>query len=122
MELDVLQIAWVKSLNDRWLSLSELDFERINTTGVYILWHGGDAPAVVRVGSGDIGTRLRDHYNNVLIRRYENRGPLMVTWAAVASLAQRGGIETYLVELCQPLVSDYLPQAEPLPVRSPFAG
>jgi len=94
----VLQIAWVKSLNDKWLSLSELDFERINTTGVYILWHGGDEPAVVRVGSGDIGTRLRDHYNNMLIRRYENRGPLMVTWAEVTSLTERDGTSTAVLD------------------------
>ena len=116
----MLQLAWVKSLNDKWLRLSDLDYERINTTGVYILWHGGPEPAVVRVGSGDIGTRLRDHYNNLLIRRYENRGPLMVTWAEIASLSQRDGIENYLIELCQPLVLDYRPQANPVPVRSPF--
>jgi len=111
---------WIKSSDNRWLRLSELDFERINTTGVYILWHGGDTPAVVRVGSGDIGTRLRDHYNNILIRRYENKGELMVTWAAMDSLAQRDGVENYLIELCRPLVSDYRPAASPLAVKSPF--
>ncbi|MEP6341742.1 MAG: hypothetical protein ABJ275_00360 [Maricaulaceae bacterium] len=118
----MLKLAWVKSLNDKWLSLSELDFERIQTTGVYILWHGGEAPAVVRVGSGDIGTRLRDHYNNMLIRRYEKKGPLMVTWAGLESLSQRDGVENYLIELCRPLVSDYRPEADPVPVRSPFLG
>ena len=116
----MLQLAWVKSLNDKWLRLSDLDFERINTTGVYILWHGGPMPYVVRVGSGDIGTRLRDHHGNVLIRRYENRGPLMVTWAAVPSLSQRDGIENYLIDLCKPLISDYRPPVAPVPVLSPF--
>ena len=118
----MLQLAWVKSLNDKWLVLSELDFERIHTTGVYILWHGGESPAVVRVGSGDIGTRLRDHYNNMLIRRYETRGQLMVTWAAVESLSLRDGIENYLIELCRPLVSDYRSESALVPVRSPFLG
>ncbi len=116
----MLELVWAKSSDNRWLRLSDLDFERINTTGVYILWHGGQTPAVVRVGAGDIGTRLRDHFNNVLIRRYENKGQLMVTWAAIESLAHRDGVENYLIELCRPLVSDYRPTAAPLVVKSPF--
>jgi len=119
-----LQLMWVKSNNNRWLRLSGLDFERIQTTGVYILWHGGQQPAVISVGAGDIGTHLRDHFNNINIRRYENNGELMVTWAAINSLAQRDGVESYLVSLCRPLISNYRfsspPTIAPLAVKSPF--
>ena len=118
----MLYLPWVKSVNNKWLKLSDLDYAQIQTQGVYIIWHGGDAPAVVRVGSGNIGQKLKEHYNNMIIRRYEKRGQLMVTWAEVESHLSISGIENYLIELCRPIVSDIRPEAEPLPVRSPFLG
>ncbi len=116
----MLQLQWTKTSDNKWLRLSEVEFERVNTAGVYILWHGGQSPAVIHVGAGDVGTRLRDHHNNLYIRRYENMGELMVTWTAINSLAQRDGVETYLNKLCKPLISDVRFVAPALPVISPF--
>ncbi len=114
------QLNWVKSLDNKWLNLSKLDLTYVHATGVYIVWHGGPNPQIVRIGQGNIAARLSHHRLNIQIMRYADRGPLMVTWAEIRDQSLRDGIETYLCEQFRPLIKSRLPETSPIPARSPF--
>lgn len=114
------QLQWVKSMDGKWLNLKLLDLTHVHATGVYIIWHGGQVPRIVRIGQGNIAGRLTTHLNNLQIMRFAEFGPMMVTWAEVKEKHRRDGIETYLAGQFKPLIKDRLPEVEPLVASSPF--
>jgi hypothetical protein len=117
-------VTWVKCHGDVWCHLEWVDLRRVSATGVYIIWHGGPQPRVVRIGQGDIATRLAAHRNDPQILIYKKDG-LMVTWAEV-SAAQIDGVERYLANQWVPLIGDAFPavlsirhsRQDPLPNRA----
>ncbi len=117
----MLQLSWVKSLDGKWLNLSDLDLTHIHATGVYMIWHGGENPRIVRVGQGNVAGRLTAHKLNLQIMRYSSEGPLMVTWTEVADAAQRDGVCEYLTRQFQPLIKERASEATPIAARSPFS-
>ena len=119
-------LKWVKSLDNNWLDLGRLDLEAMSRNpsrpfGVYIIWHGGQGPRIVRIGKGDIAQRLLAHRQNPLITRFEKQGPLMVTWAVLHDPHRQAAIEKYLNGQFPPLVRDQLSDMAPERIRSPFA-
>ena len=114
-----MQLHWVKSTSGVWLGLRTVNLSSVSTEGVYIIWHGGQSPRVVRVGQGDIATRLTAHRADQAVLHYEQQGTLFVTWADVGVLA-RDGVERYLAERHRPLVGDRFPQAVPIAVNDPW--
>ena len=46
-----------ESVNDTWLGLDFPNLSDITTTGIYVIWHGGQTPRTVRVGQGIIRDR-----------------------------------------------------------------
>lgn len=117
----MLQLSWVKSLDGKWLNLTKLDLTHVHATGVYMIWHGGENPHIVRIGHGNIAGRLTAHLLNHQIMRYVSEGPMMVTWAEVPDQTQREGVAHYLSRQFSPLVKDRTPDVMPLAARSPFA-
>lgn len=115
-------LHWIKSIDNKWLNFSQLDLTHIHATGVYIIWHGGENPQIVRVGQGNIASKLTAHRMNHQIMRFALRGPLMVTWAEILEPARRDGIEAYLNQQFSPLVRDKAPEVPPIAARSPFAS
>jgi hypothetical protein len=115
----MLQLNWVKSTEGQWLDLARVNLAGVATQGVYIIWHGGAVPRVVRVGQGDIRARVGAHRNDQVITRYSVHG-LFVTWATVPA-AQMDGVERYLANMWNPLVGDVFPNALPIAVTSPWA-
>lgn len=114
-------LIWVKAKSGDWLSLNTFDLSTISTRfGVYIIWHGGTNPRVVRVGQGDIADRLGCHRDDDEVQAYVGEG-LFVTWAAVSG-GDADGIERHLADEWRPLVGDRWPVAVPIPVNSPFAA
>ena len=77
------------------------------------------SPRVVRVGQGDIATRLGEHRNDPEILAYAKLGTLRVTWASVPA-NQRDGVEAYLADTWNPLVGERFPNVAPITVNSPF--
>lgn len=116
----MLQVKWAKCGDDaHWCSLDNLDASQVSTEGVYIIWHEGNPGRVVRIGQGDIASRLRAHQQDRDILAYRTEGTLRVTWAAV-SAAQRDGVEAYLADRWSPLIGGAFPDAEPIAVNDPW--
>ncbi len=83
----MLQVSWVKCgelPNSLWCDFTRVNLENVDTVGVYVIWHGGKPPDVVRVGQGNIKDRLTKHRAEKEILAYEEYG-LYVTWAASKS-------------------------------------
>ena len=115
----MLNLNWRKCNGDVWCSLKNLDLSKVPEQGVYVIWHGGDSPHVVRVGQGDIDRRLLAHRTDPDILSYAKYGGLYVTWAPVPA-HQRDGVERHLRDKWNPLVGDAFPDAQPIAVNSPF--
>lgn len=115
------QLRWMKSIDGKWLNLEKLDLTNVHSVGVYMVWHGGSNPRIVRVGQGNIAARLTAHRLNHQIMRFSGYGALMVTWAEVADENTRLGIERYMANQFKPIIKDRLPEVYPLMANSPFA-
>ena len=114
-----ISVSWVACTGNRWCPLEKVDLSQVRTTGVYMIWHGGDNPWVVRVGQGDIARRLSAHRSDRSILAYRQEGSLFVTWAAVAS-QYLDGVERFLAETWNPRVGEKYPDVWPIPVNSPW--
>lgn len=115
-----LTVKWRTCGDDNhWCNFLRLNLESVTGAGIYIIWHGGMNPHVVRVGQGDVAKRLAEHRENPEITGYQSRGDLFVTWAALDVL-YRDGVERYLAERYDPHVGDRFPDALPLSVNSPW--
>lgn len=116
-----LTLNWIKCEGDVWcnllnVNLSHEHFE--DMAGIYIIWHGGEKPATVRVGQGVIRDRIVQHRQDPEILAYKHH-TLYVTWARV-SQSQRDGVERYLGEVLKPKVGSRLPDAPPIKVNLPW--
>jgi hypothetical protein len=114
-----MNVTWIKNTQGNWLPLENVDLSNVTASGVYIIWHGGTSPRVVRIGQGDIKARLSVHRTDAAVTKYRASGPLMVTWASVPA-AQQGGVERYLANQYPPLVGDAFPDVQPIAVNSPW--
>jgi len=114
-----MELRWIKSTTNQWLSLEWVDLSGVNTTGVYIIWHGGNPSRVVRVGQGNITARLTAHRADREVLAYRVHG-LYVTWATVPALFL-DGVEAYLADTWNPILGERFPVAARIAVNSPFA-
>jgi hypothetical protein len=96
-----------------WYLKSALEFAP-HTTGVYIIWRAGDHK-VVRLGQGNIATRLREHSCD---RSVLAHGVLMATWSPLQSWLCDGA-ERYLADRYKPLVGSRFPDCAPIMIRLP---
>lgn len=112
-----MTVYWGKcNPNDSWCSLKNLnlDHEVFNDlNGVYIIWSGNE---VIRLGSGIIRNRLKEHRENPEITVYPN---LFVTWAKVNG-NQMEGVEKFLADRLNPKVGDRFPDRTPIEVNLPW--
>ncbi len=116
----MLMLSWIKcDGGDHWCGLELVDLTNVTAEGVYIIWHEGNPGRVVRIGQGDIVSRLGEHKNDSEILAYRSQGVLRVTWAAVPA-AQRDGVERYLADQLPPLIGDVFPDAEAIAVSAPW--
>ncbi len=116
-----MTVAWLKCVGDAWCELNNLNLSHShfnNLEGVYIIWHGGQNPATVYVGQGNIRDRLSEHRGNANIQAFGSLG-LFVTWAEIP-VASRGGVEKFLAEYLRQKVGTVHPLALPIPVNLPW--
>ena len=79
----------------------------------YVIWDRVTG-VVVRVGQGDVATRLRAHQTDPAIARLG--GELLVTWADV-SPTFRSGVEKYLASQYRPIIGERYPDTPAIPVN-----
>jgi len=115
----MIELHWYKSTLGTWLEFLRVNLADETDFGVYIIWHAGNPSRVVRVGQGDIATRLSAHRNDPEILSYNQHGTLCVTWAVVSPRLV-DGVERHLAERWKPLVGDRFPNVAPIEVNSPF--
>ncbi|WP_320019181.1 hypothetical protein [Labilibaculum manganireducens] len=112
-----ININWGKcNPNNSWCGLLNLNLDHevfSELKGVYIIWSGDKT---VRIGSGIIQNRLKEHRENPEILAYNN---LMVTWAQVNG-NQMEGVEKYLADTLNPLVGERFPDRTPIEVNLPW--
>ncbi len=113
-----MNLNWIKCQGDVWgplntVSLSHSHFDSMD--GVYIIWHGSSNPKTVRVGQGNIRSRLESHRKDPDVQAYAHLG-LYVTWASVPE-GSRDGVEVYLAQQLNPIVGERFPDATPIPVN-----
>jgi hypothetical protein len=117
-----MQLTWIKSTANDWLNFEKFKLASCTTPlGVYVIWHAGLTPWTVRVGQGDIATRIGEHRGDRLILSHASKGGLWVTWAAVQR-SSLDGVERFLADTLQPLVGDRHPAVVPIPVNLPWAA
>ncbi len=118
-ESRMMHVDWIRCKNIGPCHLESVDLESVDMVGVYVIWHGGPQPRVVRVGQGDIARCLQQHRDEAEILAYKKYGELFVTWADVPA-SKRDGIESYLTETWSPLIARTFPMIFPIAVNSPF--
>jgi len=114
-------LTWNKCQGNAWCPFLTVNLQHPhfqNLGGVYIIWHGGQAPATVYVGQGNIAERLGQHRSDPRILQYSSWG-LFVTWASVMPTL-RDGIEAFLADKLHPKVGEAHPQAGPITVNLPW--
>ena len=115
-----LNLTWITCETPPvWCPLEIVKLGNVVSEGVYIIWHGGQNPSTVRVGSGIIAQRLASHRSDARILTYRERGTLYVTWADVPAQYQEG-VENYLADRLQPLVGERFPNVAPIVVNLPW--
>ena len=90
----------------------------VGAEGIYMIWHGGENPAVVCVGQGNIKNELAARRQEQKILQHKDKG-LFVSWAEVCS-AYREGAQKYLMNLWQPKLSEAHFNLLPVKVNSPW--
>ena len=116
-----MNVSWNKCEGDAWCALNKVNLahEHFNgMEGVYIIWHGGPTPKVVRVGQGVIRERLTAHRQDEEIQAHAGLN-LYGTWASVDA-RNRDGVEVFLANTLKPLVGDRFPDGAPISVNLPW--
>lgn len=103
-----LQVDWMRCGEGRqrnWCHLLDLGFNNaVRVPGVYVIWHSGDGPNIVKVGqaANDVSERLgslrTDADEGVLSYRTVDgtERTLHVTWTVIVDDATRDGVEAFL--------------------------
>ena len=117
-----MTVEWIKCDDGKkWCPFMTVNLSAehfVGLEGVYVIWHGGQNPATVYVGQGQIADRIKDHRNNARITAYSTLG-LYVTWARVGIL-QRDGVERFLIDRLRPKETHAGPNAIPETVNLPW--
>ena len=114
-----LKLDWHQRGANHWWLFRHVPLEDLqDTQGVYIIWHSGQNPAVVYVGSGRIADRFRSHRLDGRIMSYAPSG-LGVTWAEVPPEKQRG-VERFLADTLSPVAGGRYPHDDHIAVNLPW--
>lgn len=120
MNIGINDLTWGKCVNNIWCPLYSLNLNHSlfnNLEGVYIIWYWDNlgSPKTVKVGQGNIRTRLTVHREN-FPELYPDQ-ELLVTWTSVPSIYQ-DGVENYVGNRLQP--EGTYPDVSPIPVNLPW--
>ncbi len=115
------RVNWIKNnQNGEWFDFLRLNLDAPyfnNKVGVYVIWYTSPLLAkVIRVGSGNIAQRLKEHRANQEITKYSSMGSLKVSWVVADSNpllpSEIQGAELFLANRYHPLVGDRYPAVQ----------
>ena len=118
-----MNVTWNKCDGGSWCSLNKVNLLHEHFDGMgglYIIWHGGPTPKVVRVGQGVIRDRLTAHRQDEEIQPYVGLN-LYVTWASVDARSH-DGVKAFLADELSPLVGERFPNVSPIPINLPWGA
>lgn len=118
-------VEWVKNnQNNEWFDFLRLNLDApyfIGKRGVYAIWYVGTPSKVIKIGSGNIVERLREHRSNTEITKFSSFGPLKVTWAVINGINFKEehlmGVECFLASTYTPLIGERYPSVIPIQVN-----
>ena len=105
-----LPLMWIKrwtGSGPRWFDLLRLDLDAPLLDSMAGVYYGGPNPSTIRVGHGEIRTRLATDREDPEIQSLHRYG-LGVTWARVEASLQEG-VSKYLTRRLQPKPGDDSP-------------
>jgi hypothetical protein len=127
----MIELDWFTHYKDGpALGLWDTNLHAMKLDGLYVIYRPGTLaapPAVVRVGQGNIGDKLRSHSQDAEMRAYLSRAggagaTLNVAVAPIASQVIRNGAERYLTDLYRPPAGGGSPDVQPIEVTLPWAA
>jgi len=98
-----MKLTWMKYPAGGWSQLNDLNLRAPqfdNLEGVYVIWHGVETGAYVRVGQGKIREKLQFHKMDPEVQAFKALS-LFVTWTSVLEKF-RDGVEAFLVKELRP--------------------
>ena len=110
VEIIMLTVKWVKLATGGFPPLKNVGLSNVTARGVYVIWKQS---AIVRVGQGDIKSKLTAHRNDAAILTH---GDLYVSWAVVRE-QYMDGVERFLANHYRPLIGDAFPDVHPIQVN-----
>jgi len=116
----MIKLDWIRSTQGEWCSLFELDLsaEHFNDlSGVFMIWHAGERPETILIGSGNIRERLQGLKNDPRMYAHQRHG-LFVTWA-IAPAYRQPGMVAHLSRMLRPLMDESVSGQKPLEVSLP---
>ena len=115
-----MKLTWMKYPAGGWSQLNDLNLRAPqfdNLEGVYVIWHGVETGAYVRVGQGKIREKLQFHQMDPEVQAFKALS-LFVTWTSVLEKF-RDGVEAFLVKELRPKLGSVTPHIDPIPVNLP---
>ena len=110
-----MHLDWVKCTGNTHCRFSDLSLDLVNIDGIYIIWYQGHSGRAVYVGQGNVAGRIAAHRTDKNITSYNSNGKLLVSFAYVEP-RYKDGVENYLANELNPMVSEAHPDAEPIQI------
>lgn len=111
-------VAWEKDTKGHWHTFALDNIDVVHGTGVCVVWHEGNMPAVVCVGHGDLAQCLHELHENRAVRMYRKLGTMRFTWTELPAAMLRG-VARYLSEQLKPAFEDIATLVPSIPVNLP---
>jgi hypothetical protein len=116
-----VHLQWFKGAAGQWPAFSEVDPDRLDQYGVFVVWRNGNAArisSVLYVGRGALKQELARCQRDALFRDARH---LYVTWARVDDLEMIDSIAAHLYQKLRPLWGEIV-LAAPQAVNLPWAA
>lgn len=112
------KLLWRESIRgSNWFNLRNLNLNKIEDVGVYMIKNGLQTGRTLYVGQGLISQRLYEHRRTLINIGYR-MSSLKVAWANVPRY-QRDGVERFLFDYFKPTKGQRAPDVEPIKVNLP---
>jgi hypothetical protein len=115
----MVNLNWTRAHGGAWCQLDKVELSGVQTTGVFVIWHGGARPRTLRLGYGSIAERIEQLRRDEGLLRYRQFGPIYVTWASVPTRIM-DGVMRFLAGRLMPVWEDRVRMTPAIPANLPL--